>query len=105
MLPPSKYENMSEREQYYYSPVYAKYKSKKIRSYNECECCGHKEFMGWDVEKTPIGEPVGYKKIRPILPYGLDRALHDLFFDQVTHSNVITDKLLNKKPKAEDKES
>ena len=105
MIQPSKYENLSEREQYSYSPIYAKYKSKKVRYYNECEYCGHREFMGWEVEKTPIGEPIGYEKINPIFPYELDRMFNDHLIDQVTRSNVFAEKILNKKPKAEDKES
>lgn len=92
-ITPQLYEKLTDEERYPYSPDYLKYRTVKVRNYSECDCCGHKEFMGWVEEQIPIGEPYRYVWRRPFLPYGVTNRL----MDQILNSNVIATRILGNK--------
>jgi len=94
LLKPENYAKLTECEQYYYVPIWKEHSYKKVREYLECDCCGHKEFIGWVERKTPIGEPYGYKKIKPFFPYILQKTLTKAEVDRMLQSNVIASRLL-----------
>lgn len=96
-ITPKAYEALSDADQDWYAPVYAKYHVKKVRSYESCEL-GFDHFMGWVEESIPIGEPYQYEKV--------DNFTHMLnitrrwtqpaIIDSLNKSNVIMNRILSK---------
>lgn len=76
------YAKLGDRQKYY-EPVYAKYRTKKIRDYDEYDT-----FAGWKPIQVGIGEPISYK----YMGYYAARTI-----DQINSSNVLMDRVLNKK--------
>lgn len=77
------YAKLGDRQKYY-GPLYAKYRTKKIRDYDP----DYGNFVGWKPIQVGIGEPIGYKYVG----YWSARLI-----DQINSSNVIMDRVLNKK--------
>ena len=57
----SSYASLSQDEKNLCYPIYSSYRTKKVRDYHECECCDHRQFLGWIEEKVPTGEVVEYR--------------------------------------------
>lgn len=66
----------------HYRPLYAKYRTKKIRDYD----FDYGNFVGWKPVQVGIGEPIGYEYV------GYFEA-H--MIDQVEKSNVLMARILN----------
>lgn len=60
-ITPKQYQVLTENDQDWYAPEWKTHKEKKVRSYCECDCCGHSKFTGWVTETTPIGEAYRYR--------------------------------------------
>ena len=60
-ITPAKYADIGGK--WGYAAEYAEYRTKKVRSYSECDECGHKEYLGWVEKQFPIGEPVRYREL------------------------------------------
>lgn len=60
----------SERKKYY-SPLYAKYRTKKIRDYD----LDYGNFVGWKPIQVGVGEPVGYKYVGYVAATTIDRVM------------------------------
>lgn len=82
---PEIFATLDAEHQYYYEPEYKEYRNKKVRSYYECEECGHKEFTGWEEQLSPIGKPYRYRATPQALPYGDIRCIAD----KLNTSNVL----------------
>jgi hypothetical protein len=70
-------------KQKYYEPLYAKYRTKKIRDYD----IDTGQFVGWRPIQVGIGDPTSYKYV------GYFEAR---MIDQINSSNVLMDRVLNK---------
>lgn len=92
-ITPEKYKSLTEREQYYWTPEWKEHTYKKIREYSECNCCGHREFMGWKKVGTPIGEPWRYVEYHPFLPYVAQKAINDSVINSINNTNIITKRI------------
>lgn len=91
-ITPEVYDELDDEHQYYYEPEYKKYRTKKVRTYSDCEECGHKEFLGWEEEKVPVGEPHRYISTPQLMRYGDVRRM----VDNLSSSNVLMDRILSK---------
>lgn len=71
MVTKSEYEKMSDEQKYYHQAVYQSYKTEKYRSYDECECCGTRRYLGWAERRIPQGEIIGYEELEfsTMVPY------------------------------------
>lgn len=76
------YAKLGDRQKYY-EPLYAKYRTKKIRDYDECD-----NFAGWKPIQIGIGDPIAYEYVS----YWAARTI-----DQLNSSNVLTERILNRK--------
>lgn len=94
LITPKAYKKLSENEQFFYDPVYAKYKTKKVRSYENCDL-GYSHFMGWVEERTPIGDPIQWARDNSMTRQMSKIALPKVI-DSVLDSNVLMSKILNK---------
>lgn len=86
-ISPQLYAALDDKDKRYYTPEYKEWKEKRVREYEDCDL-GHTHFVGWTDERTPIGEPYRYRWRQPLMPAVIDTILN---------SNVIADKVLNKK--------
>lgn len=82
----SGYEALDDERKRHYEPLYAKYRTKKVRDYDP----DYGYFVGWKPVQVGMGEPVGYKYIGYI-----SAKLIDLVMD----SSVLTTRILNKSNK------
>lgn len=96
---PGEFADFDEEHQYYYRPEWREYRTRKVRDYSECECCGNREFLGWIEEQTPIGDPYRYVYQRPFVPFGAAKAMTAKMVDTLNESNVLTMRLMNKSTK------
>lgn len=64
-ITPKEYEKLQGKDRLGWRPQYVGYKTKKVRDYYGCDCCGHQEFAGWVERSFPIGEPISYKYEKP----------------------------------------
>lgn len=87
-ISPKRYAGLNENRQYYYSPIYAKYKTKKYREYETCDL-GHSHYQGWAIKRIPIGEPVRYEYHGAIM----GRVVED-----VLKSSVLASRIMGIKP-------
>lgn len=76
------YAKLDDRQKYY-KPLYAKYRTKKIRDYDP----DYGNFVSWRPIQVGIGEPIGYEYVGYI---------EARLIDQVLSSNVLMDRVLNK---------
>jgi hypothetical protein len=77
------YAKFDDERKKYYEPLYAKYRTKKIRDYDP----DYGNFVGWRPIQVGIGDPVGYKYVG----YWAARTI-----DQINNSNVLMKRILNK---------
>lgn len=85
----SQYNKLDDEKKKYYQPLYAKYKTKKRRSYDYDTGA----YCGWEEYQVGIGSPTSYEYVG----YFAARTI-----DQMLNSNVLMDRILNK-PKKWDK--
>lgn len=77
------YYNLDTERKKYYEPLYAKYRTKKIRDYD----VETGSFVGWRPIDIGIGEPVGYKYVG----YFAARMI-----DNVMRSDILMSRVLGK---------
>lgn len=77
------YAKLGDRQKYY-EPLYAKYRTKKIRDYDP----DYGNFIGWRPIQVGIGDATTYKYVG----YWVARTI-----DQLNSSNVLTERIFNKK--------
>lgn len=77
------YDKLDAERRKYYEPLYAKYRTKKIRDYD----MDYGNFVGWKPIDVGIGEPIGYKYVG----YWSARLI-----DQVNSSNVLMSRIMKK---------
>lgn len=82
-LSPNEYEALEADRKNYYSPVYAKYHTKKYRDYDD-----HDNYIGWASMEVGVGKPIGYKYHGVIMARVIDSVLN---------SSVIATRLLSKR--------
>ena len=58
---PETYDALIPEHQDWYIREWKQYKEKRVRSYDECDSCGHRRFIGWVTERTPVGDPWRYR--------------------------------------------
>lgn len=80
-ITPEKYAELDNENQYFYDPQYKRYKTKKVRGYEECDY-GFRHFTGWIEQKTPIGKPYQYKYVDRWLTYGMQKYYEKRFMEQ-----------------------
>jgi hypothetical protein len=83
---------LADRDWYY--PFYEEYKEKRVRAYDECDCCGSKTYVGWETVKEPVGPPKYKKHTRKSynsLPMQMSRYYARRFVDM---SSAVIDKTL-----------
>jgi hypothetical protein len=85
---------MPERA-YYYEPEWKEYITKKVRDYNECECCGTRRFTGWVERQIPVGEPWRYIYCNRMVPYIAYKSM----IDSLLNPNILVNRILNPKLK------
>lgn len=83
VISPIHYAQLDDDTKNYYSPIYAKYKTKKYRDYDE-----YGSYLGWAEMQIGIGEPVGYKYHGVIMAKVIDSVLS---------SNIIVTRILSRK--------
>lgn len=76
------YAELNNERKKYYEPLYAKYRTKKIRDYDEYD-----NFAGWKPIQIGIGNPISYEYVG----YWTARTI-----DQINNSNVLMSRILNK---------
>lgn len=92
------YNKLSDDGKLWYAPEYEHYKVKKVRKYESCDL-GYEHFLGWEEERTPIGEPYKYLKV-DAFTYNLrvvQALTRPMIIDSLNKSNVLMDRVLNKK--------
>lgn len=77
---PDEYEKLPDVRKRYYRAVFARYRVKKSREYDEY---GH--FIGWEPYKVGVGKPIGYEYMGYIAAAAVDGVLK---------SNVIMSRIL-----------
>ncbi len=88
-ISPEAYGGLSEKEQAHCKgSLYSKYKTKKIRDYDECYECGHRTFSGWIDQTIGIGEPLEYKKMN---------LFEIKLVDSILKSNILYARILKDK--------
>lgn len=80
----SEYNSLDSERRKYYAPLYAKYRTKKIRDYDP----DYGNFVGWKPIQVGIGNPIGYEHV------GYFAAK---MIDSVNNSNVLMSRILNKR--------
>ena len=85
-ITPQDFEALDNRSKMSYLPEYDTYRTKKVRGYNDCDYCGHSEYIGWIEESYPVGKPYRYSWHLQIFP--------DMV-DDILSSNVLTNRMLN----------
>lgn len=80
----AQYAKIDEEKKKYYKPLYAKYRTVKHRAYD----IDTGQFCGWEPHQVGIGEPIRYEYVG----YWEARTI-----DQLMTSNVLIDRVLNKK--------
>lgn len=75
------YSTLGTDRRYYYQPIYAKYRTKKVRDYDP----DYGNFLGWRPIEIGIGEPTGYKYVGYIAAKAID---------QINSSNVLMGRIL-----------
>jgi hypothetical protein len=78
------YEKLDDEKKKYYKPLFAKYRTVKHRTYD----FDTGQFCGWEPHQVGIGAPIGYEYV------GYWAALT---IDQLNSSNVLMERVLNKK--------
>lgn len=86
------YEKLKGIDRIDWQPVYAGYKIKKERSYSECDCCGHREFVGWVERSYPIGKPLHYELIKANMMERLNYQLLQHYADKLLATNTFNPK-------------
>lgn len=89
-ITPERYESLVEAGQDWYRPAYAKYLTKRVRTYDTCDL-GHTHFMGWVEKQTPIGEPYRYELV-DVFEHNLNltmRLMRLSVIDSLLTSNVL----------------
>lgn len=81
----AEYAELGDDRKRYYAPLYAKYRTKKVRDYDPD--CGH--FVGWRPIQVGVGEPVAYEHVG----YFAARMIDSLY-----SSNVLTSRIIGIKP-------
>lgn len=77
----AEYEQLDDRQKYY-EPLYAKYRTKKIRDYDP----DYGNFVGWKPIQVGLGEPISYRYVG----YFEARVI-----DQLLSSNVLMQRVMN----------
>lgn len=77
----AEYAVLDDERKRYYGPLFAKYRTKKVRDYDPDY--GH--FVGWRPIQVGIGDPVGYEYVGYIAAKAIDAALN---------SNVLMERVL-----------
>lgn len=91
-ITPAEYDALDAEGKYGYHPIYASYKTKKVREYSTCDL-GYDHFMGWVDRTTPVGEPIHYKYSQPFVPYSMLE-----YFDDRLLATSLTNTVYNNKP-------
>lgn len=94
IVTPEKYALLSEDEQFYYDPQYENYKVKKVRAYEECDL-GFRHFLGWEEERSPIGEPISYVRDNSMTRQSM-KYVYSEIIDSTLNSNAIMERFLKK---------
>lgn len=89
-IKPLVYEAMTAEEQYHYEPEWARHVMKKMRAYDECECCGHMKYIGWVEREIPLGDPYRYIYTRQMIPYEIQKRT----IDAILNTNVLASRIL-----------
>jgi hypothetical protein len=97
ILSSEKYAELSSDEQFFYDPLYKKYKTKKVRDYQDCDL-GHTHFMGWVEVRTPIGEPISYVRDNSLTRQTM-KLMKPKIVDSLLESNVLMSRILSKPDK------
>lgn len=75
------YAKLDDERKRYYKPLFAKYRTKKVRDYDPD--CGH--FVGWRPVEIGIGDPIGYKYVG----YLAARVIDSIFTTNVFMQRVL----------------
>lgn len=78
------YSKLDSERKKYYEPLYAKYRTKKIRDYDP----DYGNFVGWRPIQVGVGDPIGYRYVGYIAARTID---------QVNSSNVLMARVMNPK--------
>lgn len=76
------YDKLDNERKQYYGPVYARYRTKKVRDYD----FDTGQFCGWKPVQVGIGVPIGYKYVG----YFVAREI-----DQINRSNILMRRVLS----------
>lgn len=77
----AEYAALDEERKKYYNPLFAKYRTKKVRDYDPDY--GH--FVGWRPIQVGVGEPIGYEYVGYLPAKAIDAILN---------SNVLMERVL-----------
>lgn len=77
------YDNLDDERKKYYEPLFAKYRTKKVRDYD----LDYGNFIGWRAIKVGIGKPIGHKYVGYFAAKMIDDTLK---------SNVLMDRVMGK---------
>lgn len=95
-ITPEQYEKLTESafEDYRYVPEYTKYEVKKVRDYDECDCCGNRRFVGWVEHKTPVGSPYRYRRIKKDVMDHLADYYSSRFLEMTQTNTIINNQVI-----------
>jgi hypothetical protein len=94
-ITPEEYESLSIEDQDWYGSEWKEHKERRVRSYDECDSCGHRCFNGWVTESTPVGSPYRYRLLNGMAANinALARYYDRKFLEQsnlnVLHNHII----------------
>jgi len=99
-IQPAIYANLPPEDQDWYAPEYEKWKVKKVRNYQNCNL-GYDHFMGWEEERTPLGEPYRYARISEFehILTATNRIVGPMIDDELNNANMIMNQALGSKKK------
>jgi hypothetical protein len=58
---PAEYAQLELEKKYDWMPVYKRWRLRIVESWDECDCCGKRDFTGWVSRRESMGKPAYYR--------------------------------------------